>query len=192
MFQFTPTYTSSAFCSKKMVILPHSRFLQRSNILLLLVILWYCFSIPTSFVLPERQIDFFDWIDIMACLVLLADVLVNLHKAVLVESEVVTELKEIRKRYLKSDFVFDLLATGMLLVTFTWSFLMDENGHFGLLWLVLRHIKLMKLLSIFKIYGRIMNSSSLVQMLLFLIWIFVSINAIASGWMLLYPYRECA
>ena len=134
-----------------MVILPHSRFLRRWDILLLLVILWYCFSIPTSFVLPERQIDFFGWIDLLASLVLLGDVFVNLHKAVLVEGEVVTDLKEIRKHYFKSGFTLDLLACGMFLDLVTWGWLMDEKGHFAVLWLVLRHIKLLKILNISKI-----------------------------------------
>lgn len=174
-----------------------NRFLHLWNYVFLVGTGWYALSIPVYIAL---DLEFSRWIiglDVALTLFFSIDIFLNFHTAYREDGTLITDKETIRRRYLKSWFILDLLAT----IPFDLFFLaLPGEPHwvvdFVRLLRVLRIFRLAKVVSHISSYGKtalvaevVLDAKSYIKVALMLFWVVAVLNVIACGWVMINPSK---
>ena len=164
-------------------LLPDSRFKIYWNYVMLAGILYFAIKNPIYFAFHKVTDNGLLYADICLTLIFFADILMEGHTAFYREGELITNLAQIRYRYLKKWFIIDFLGTVPLDMAALAAGYVD-------LALYLSLFRLLWILRVFRLFSRIsviLSYSSHVRAMLFVFWVIVSVNLCACGWILINP-----
>lgn len=177
------------------------KFRKYWNLLVLLGIFWYAITIPIFISMDINSRGWLLVIDLLWTLFFCIDIYLNFNTPYLTDGEWVTDTFIIRRRYLRSWFGIDVIATipfDLLLLFFT----ITQSWIFS----AIRVIRIFRAIRLFRLKDVVVNLSthgkdSLItdiiletnvkmKVTLLLFWVIIGLNVIACGWVMISPqYR---
>ncbi len=120
--------------------------------------------------------------DIVVTVSFTVDIVIQFNTGFIVRQELVTDRKQIARRYLRGWFILDLIAT----LPFTWIFASSRYAGLNRVFRFFRLARLFKLFGSSKILNRAKKLSfinpAFMRLFLLVFWILVAAHLIACGW----------
>ena len=161
---------------------PESRFKIAWEIYILLITVLITILAPLFVVFDMRSTRQFHIIDIIVTISFVIDIMISFNSAFMVKMNLITDRKIIARRYLKSWFLWDLIAA----IPFSWFLSITPSGSIARTVRFFRLGRLFKLLVSSKTLKRVHKingtNPALMRLFLLIFWIFVASHLIACGW----------
>ncbi|MBF0136653.1 MAG: ion transporter [Magnetococcus sp. DMHC-1] len=188
---------------KQSFLIPKGRFRIYWDYVILMAVSWYGLSVPIEIAL---KLDIPDWsymLDVVLTIFFMVDMYVNFHTPFLKDGEQITDIHAIRRRYLKSRFIIDLIST------IPWDLLcLFYFGNDPQALALIRTVRLTRALRLVLVPSVMadlrshtehalvdtirLGASHRLKVLKMLFWVVMGLNALACGWILLHetPNKE--
>ena len=167
------------------IIHPESRFKVIWEVYILLMTVAVTIVAPLMIVFEMELTPVLLAFDILVTLSFIADMIIQFHTGFLQRQELVTDRKEIARRYIRGWFIPDLIAT----IPFAWIFTASRFASLNRIFRFFRLARLFKLFGSSKILNRANKLSfinpAFMRLFLLVFWILVAAHLVASGWILI-------